>query len=106
MECYRKTVKGFYIHDAGYVVRNIIPGRNGVRELEQRVVMAKVIGRKLKRKEVVHHINGDRSDNRPENLQLFESAGKHAMGAGHVVLNGNRFEAGWKTQNPRSRSQR
>ena len=46
---------------------------------EHRVVAEQIIGRPLRKGEQVHHRDGDRTNNDPENLEVMESVAHHAV---------------------------
>ena len=67
-----KTIQGYF---AIYKPNHPNTIRNHI--LEHRLVAEKCLGRYLTKFEVIHHINEIRTDNKPENLYLFETSGKH-----------------------------
>ena len=54
----------------GYIIRNV----NNKQVFQHREVMKKHLGRALLPHETVHHKNGQRSDNRIENLELWSKS--------------------------------
>ena len=63
------------INKKGYIVLSIA----GKVVREHRLIMENHIGRKLKRNEHVHHINGVKDDNRLENLKLMNNIEHHKL---------------------------
>jgi hypothetical protein len=75
-----KRRSGKFLDKSGYVMLNPVgrTRKNSYQQPEHRAVMERMLGRKLEAHETVHHKNGIRHDNRPENLELW--SGRHGRG--------------------------
>jgi len=71
---------GKYIKNDGYVyVYNTNhPNHNSNGYIrEHRLIAEKYLNRLLEKWEIIHHINGIKNDNQPENLYLFNNINEH-----------------------------
>lgn len=93
-----KKVKGRIINKNGYVDL-LKPEHPNSRKsgyiAEHRYVMSQHIGRPLRKDEIVHHINENKSDNRIENLQIMTTEEHTRL---HTKGNKDRFIRKGRTQ--------
>lgn len=76
---FNSTWKGGKIVDKNGYIRVLVPELKHKRGasryvLQHRLVVSEKVGRQLTSNEVVHHLNGIRDDNRPENLEIIEKS--------------------------------
>ncbi len=78
--------KGYVrIKSPGHPRARLYPGAAGNYVLEHILVMESVLGRHLAPGETIHHRNGVRSDNRPENLELWTTPQRPNIRASDAV---------------------
>jgi hypothetical protein len=73
---------GRHIDNAGYILLyspNHSFKNAGKYVMEHRLVAEKVLKRYLTRKEVIHHIDGDKTNNNIDNLFLFSNTSEHII---------------------------
>jgi len=54
---------------------------------DYRKIAEKKIGRKLKKGEIVHHLDGDSSNNNPDNLAVCENQSEHMLLENRIKIN-------------------
>jgi hypothetical protein len=94
---HRSGGNGRALNPQGYVRLYILPdpttGDRGGRVLEHRYLMERHLGRPLLPSEIIHHRNGDRADNRIQNLQVYTADSDHQRDGAYVNAGVHRKQA-------------
>ena len=98
-----------YVDACGYVLVKTVPGKGAWRK-EHILVAERTLGRRLRPAEVVHHINGNRTDNDPANLYVCRDRQHHGsvhrseaaafrllLARGFIVFKDGHYEAVLRT---------
>ena len=72
----QRPAKGWALNPSGYVILTHWLG-TGLHRQRSRVIVERVLGRRLPTTAPVHHVNTDRSDDRPNNLVVLQSNAEH-----------------------------
>jgi hypothetical protein len=73
-----KRAAGQFIDQWGYVMVRTSNRAGGLACTPQHILVAEeMLGRKLKSGERVHHVNGIKDDNRPDNLYVYDCQSAH-----------------------------
>ena len=71
--------KGGISHNGKYLTNLVNKDGKMIYAMQHRLVIEKHLKRYLKCEEIIHHINGDFSDNRIENLLLCKNKSEHLI---------------------------
>lgn len=79
-ECYSSNCEGRHLSYSGYIM--ILKWEHPFKDKhgyvpEHRLIVEGILKRYLTKKETIHHIDENRSNNHPSNLYLFNSRGEH-----------------------------
>ena len=91
----------WWLGGRGYVEGRVWRNGKCIRVRQHRWLMEQHLGRPLARGEILHHINGDKTDNRIENLELMEH-GEHTT----EHCKGKNKKSGYKVNLPPGERQR
>lgn len=87
----RRTATGEYIHNGYRMI--YVPGKTN-RVYEHRYNAEKKLGRSLTKKEMVHHMNGNKLDNSPNNLVVITKSDHNILHKVDEVKNRKRSNDG------------
>ena len=65
-------IKGYHFNAKGYIM--CLDPLTNKHRAQHRIIMQQNLGRELLPNENVHHLNGDRTDNRIENLEIWSTS--------------------------------